>query len=187
MNDTRTKILDVAEELIQQVGRNAMSYKHISDAIGIRKPSIHHHFPKKEDLVEELLTRCHLSYSSNYKKIVNGQGSAPEKLRLLADVFALGLRKQELCFVGTISADLNTLEAKSRIILETTIANTVRIFEIAFKQGRQEGSLSFKCSDEETAYAFFSFLLGTQIAARALGGEKAFRTATQAMISSWES
>ncbi len=134
-----------------------------------------------------MLTRCHLSYSSNYKKIVNGQGSAPEKLRLLADVFALGLRKQELCFVGTISADLNTLEAKSRIILETTIANTVRIFEIAFKQGRQEGSLSFKGSDEETAYAFFSFLLGTQISARALGGEKAFRTATEAVISAWES
>ncbi len=186
MDDTRTKILDVAEELIRQVGRNAMSYKHISDAIGIQKPSIHHHFPKKEDLVEELLTRCQISYGSNYKRIVHGLESAPEKLRLLADVFALGLQKQELCFVGTISADLNTLEARSRIILETTIKNTVKIFATTFKQGRQDGSLSFKNSDEETAYAFFSFLLGAQVTARALGGEKAFRSATEAVISAWE-
>lgn len=61
MNDTRTRILDVAEDLIQRVGLNAMSYKHISDAVGIRKASIHHHFPNKENLVDELLNRCHVS------------------------------------------------------------------------------------------------------------------------------
>ena len=65
MNDTRTRILDVAEELIQRVGLNAMSYKHISDVVGIRKASIHHHFPKKENLVDELLNRCHVSYGAN--------------------------------------------------------------------------------------------------------------------------
>lgn len=51
MNDTRDKILDVADDLVQRVGLNAMSYTHISDAVGIRKASIHHHFPRKEDLV----------------------------------------------------------------------------------------------------------------------------------------
>ncbi len=39
MSDTRTKILNVADDLVQRVGLNAMSYKHISDAVGIRKAS----------------------------------------------------------------------------------------------------------------------------------------------------
>jgi TetR/AcrR family transcriptional repressor of nem operon len=186
MNDTRTKILDVAEKLIQQVGCNAMSYKNISDEVGIQKPSIHHHFPKKENLIEELLNRCQISYGSNYQKIVAGSGPAPEKLRQFAGVFEDGLRQQQLCLIGTISADLNTLQNGSRTILETTIQNTAKIFTMAFKQGQEEGSLSFAGTNAETAYAFFSFLLGTQITARVTGGEKSFRSATEAVISGWE-
>jgi TetR/AcrR family transcriptional repressor of nem operon len=70
MSNTRIKILDVADDLVQRVGLNAMSYKHISDAVGIRKASIHHHFPKKENLVDQLLERCAISYGDRYKQIV---------------------------------------------------------------------------------------------------------------------
>lgn len=186
MNDTKNKILEVAEALVQRVGLNAMSYQHISDAVGVRKASIHHHFPKKENLVEALLVRCQVSYGDNYQVIVAGAGTAPVKLRQLAAVFADGLQKQQLCLVGTIGADLNTLQDSSRRALEATIQGTVESFEVAFRQGQQEGSLSFRGSVEETAYAFFSFLLGAQISARACGGVQVFRSATAAIISSWE-
>src|SRR5689334_9607965 len=43
--DTKTAIMDAAQELIQRGGANAMSYQDISEAVGIRKASIHHHFP----------------------------------------------------------------------------------------------------------------------------------------------
>ncbi len=39
--DTKLKILDTAQELIQKLGVNAMSYADISTAVGIRKASIH--------------------------------------------------------------------------------------------------------------------------------------------------
>lgn len=185
MNDTRNQILNVAEDLIQRLGLNAMSYQHISEAVGIRKASIHHHFPKKENLIDELLTRCHVTYGANYQNIVEGTGSAPEKLRKLADVYAEGLLKQKLCLVGTISSDLNTLQANSCHILEKTIRSTIDVFAVAFKQGREDGTLSFRGAVEDTAYAYFTFLLGAQIAARAYGGIDYFTRATEAMISSW--
>jgi len=186
MNDTKSKILDVAECLVQQLGPNAMSYQQVSDAVGVRKASIHHHFPKKEDLVEALLERCHVSYGEHYKMIVDGPDSAPDKLRKLATVFADGLQKQQLCLVGTMSSDLATLSDSSRKILEETILETVKIYSPAFEQGLEEGSLSICGNVEETAYAFFSFLLGTQISARACGGVEFFHRATEAMIMSWE-
>ncbi|BCS96355.1 TetR family transcriptional regulator [Desulfoluna limicola] len=186
MNDTRTKILDVAEALIQQVGLNAMSYKHISDEVGIQKPSIHHHFPKKENLVNELLMRCHVTYGDKYQKIVGDDVPAPEKLRSLAGVYGEGLKKGKLCLVGTISSDLGTLQSDSRNILENTIRKTVKTFAVAFEQGRKEETLVYSGSPEEAAYAFFSFLLGAQITARAYGGADRFRGAAEAMISSWE-
>jgi TetR/AcrR family transcriptional repressor of nem operon len=186
MSDTKSQILDVAEELVQRVGLNAMSYQHISDAVGIRKASIHHHFPKKEHLVEALLDRCHVSYGDRYQAIVDGDGSAPDKLRQLAAVFADGLKKHHLCLVGTISADLNTLQASARDVLEKTIRETVAIYLLAFKQGESEGSLTLSDTAETSAYAFYSFLLGAQITSRACGGVEVFNQATEAIISGWE-
>lgn len=184
MSDTRTKILDVAEELIQSVGVNAMSYKHISDAVGIRKASVHHHFSKKDDLVDELLHRCQSSYGANYTSIVEAQRTAPEKLHSLAGVFKDGLGNQKLCLVGSISTDKNTLQDRSCKILENTIEKTVGIFSKVFEQGREEESLAFEGEPVDAAYAFLTFLVGTQIVARAHGGEEMFEKAAQVIIES---
>ncbi len=186
MNDTKINILDVAEDLIQRVGLNAMSYKHISDTVGIRKASIHHHFPQKKDMVDALLSRCDSTYGVHYQAIVDGNGSAPEKLRQLANVFADGVTTGKLCLVGMICSDMNTLEPTSCQILEKTLQGTVDIYSTAFKQGREETSLTFKGTDKETAYAFFSFLVGAQITARVNGGRDGFEAATEVIINGWE-
>ena len=54
---TSDKILDVAQALIVAGGYNGFSYADISAAIGIRKASIHHHFPTKAELVAVLVDR----------------------------------------------------------------------------------------------------------------------------------
>jgi TetR/AcrR family transcriptional repressor of nem operon len=186
MNDTRTKILDVADDLVQRVGLNAMSYKDISEAVGIRKASIHHHFPKKENLVDELLERCAVSYGDRYQHIVDGHEQASGKLRKLAAVFEDGLSNKKLCLIGSISTNRNTLEDCSCHILQSTIKNTVSIFADVFKQGRQEGSLTLTGTDEDTAFAFFSLLVGTQTIARSHGGLQLFHQATEVFISGIE-
>jgi TetR/AcrR family transcriptional repressor of nem operon len=186
VKDTRTNILDAAQDLIQRVGVNAMSYKHISDTVGIRKASIHHHFPKKENLVDELLKRCQISYGAYYTDIVNGSDSAPQKLRKLATVFANGLSNQKLCLVGSISTDSNTLQDHSCKILEQSIHNTVTIFSTVFVQGKEEHALFFNETAEDAAFAFFSFLVGTQIVARSCGGIEAFHKAAEVIIGALE-
>ncbi len=186
MSDTRTKILDVADDLVQRVGLNAMSYKHISDAVGIRKASIHHHFPKKENLVDQLLERCASSYGKRYQHIVDGSEQAPEKLRKLAAIFEDGLNNKKLCLVGSISTNSNTLQDGSCHILQSTIKNTVSIFTTVFEQGRQDGSLKFTGTNDEAAFAFFSLLIGAQTIARSHGEGQLFHQATESYISSLE-
>lgn len=186
MGDTKTKILDVADDLVQRVGLNAMSYKHISDAVGIRKASIHHHFPKKEDLVDELLKRCEVSYGDRYRQIADGEGIASDKLRKLAAVFGEGLSNKKLCLVGSICTNSNTLHDTSCQILEGTIKNTLSIFADIFEQGRIEQSLHFDGSVEEAAFAFFSFLVGAQTISRSFGGTEKFLEATEVVISNFK-
>ncbi len=183
MNDTRSRILVIAADLVQRVGVNAMSYQDISDAVGIRKASIHHHFSKKENLVDALLERCEISYGNNYQRIVDGSGRASDKLRKLAAVFEDGLSHKKLCLVGSISTGSNTLQESSRRILQGTIHNTVSIFAGVFEQGRREDSLAFSGTDEDAAFAFLSFLIGVQTVARSQGGVQSFRQATEVFIS----
>jgi len=49
-NSAAEEILDLAETLIQTRGYSAFSYQDIADSLGIRKASIHYHFPSKTDL-----------------------------------------------------------------------------------------------------------------------------------------
>lgn len=186
MTDTKTNILDVAEVLVRRLGVNAMSYKHISDAVGIRKANIHYHFPRKKDMVDALLARCDADYGDRYRRIANGNCSAPEKLRRIAGVFADGLDKDKLCLVGMISSDMNTLQETSCNSLEKTLTHTVEIYSTIFTQGREEGSLVFSGTPKNAAYAYFSYLVGAQIASRVKGGVNAFNSATEMIIRSWE-
>ena len=53
--NTSDEILASARNLIMSGGYNGFSYADISEVVGIRKASIHHHFPSKVDLVRELV------------------------------------------------------------------------------------------------------------------------------------
>ena len=53
--DTKSALLAEAEVLIRTQGYAAFSYADLSERVGIRKASIHHHFPTKELLGAALI------------------------------------------------------------------------------------------------------------------------------------
>jgi len=54
---TADDILACARSLIVAGGYNGFSYADIAEVVGIRKPSIHHHFPSRADLVKTHVIR----------------------------------------------------------------------------------------------------------------------------------
>lgn len=57
LSTTSDDILTCARSLIVAGGYNGFSYADIAEVVGIRKASIHHHFPSKSDLVRTLVAR----------------------------------------------------------------------------------------------------------------------------------
>ncbi|MCP4715512.1 MAG: TetR/AcrR family transcriptional regulator [Deltaproteobacteria bacterium] len=47
ISETKTALLECAQNLVQSVGVNAVSCNDLSQAIGICKAGIHYRFPKK--------------------------------------------------------------------------------------------------------------------------------------------
>src|SRR3954467_10653089 len=77
---TADRILDVAQELLQTRGYNAISYQDIADRIGIRKASIHHHFPNKSDLAQALVRRYRQRWDAFLKEIDTSNAGPWSKL-----------------------------------------------------------------------------------------------------------
>src|SRR5258708_40084548 len=68
-NDTATRIRESAHDLIAARGYNGFSYADIAEVVGIRKASIHHHFPAKVDLVKALLAGYRLEAEEGFGKL----------------------------------------------------------------------------------------------------------------------
>lgn len=173
--DTKTAIMDTAQELIQRGGVNAMSYQHISDAIGIRKASIHHHFPTKDGLIEAVLQR----YASYFFGLVDGIFESKQdpatKLRKYAALFEATLcegKKDKACLFGMLGAELSTLGSPSvagvRKFYRDNEARLARVLE----EGREKGQFHFKGEVKVVAAMIFALLEGGALVARAEGGHK---------------
>ena len=56
-NDTKTKILDVAEKLFAEIGIQATSIRQIVKEAGVNVASLHYHFGSKEAVIHQIITR----------------------------------------------------------------------------------------------------------------------------------
>jgi TetR/AcrR family transcriptional repressor of nem operon len=184
-SDTRTRILDAAQELVQRLGVNANSYQHISDAVGVRKASIHHHFPSKEDLIEALIRRYTAYFGSVVEDILASDLPAPEKLRRYCGLFEGTLREgahDRACPCAMLGAELATLGNVSAGLIRKFYRENEKQLARLLEQGRAEHSLSFIGSPQATASLIFALLEGGMLVARVNGGGKQFRVITEQLV-----
>ncbi|NEP01084.1 MAG: TetR/AcrR family transcriptional regulator [Symploca sp. SIO2E9] len=183
--DTRTEILDTAQELIQRLGVNAMSYADISEAVGIRKASIHYHFSTKDDLVAALLDR----YNPYFLKLVDLIIASPEspetKLRRYCALFEATLssgEQDQACLCGMLGAELKTLKLPlAERVIQFYRDNEVRLVKI-LTEGREAGVFSFPGDINAMATLIFSLLEGGLLIIRANGGIAQFRAIVEQLM-----
>lgn len=175
--DTKTLILDVAQDLIQRLGVNGMSYQDISEEVGIRKASVHTHFPKKEDLLLALLDR----YGDRFLRIVDGilasSDSSEVKLRRYCGLFEATLssdNQDKVCLCAMLGAELQTLNDPAiEQIRNFYQANQKRLATLLIA-GQQDGSFRFPGEPQTMASLIFGLLEGGMLIARVQGGAEQF-------------
>ncbi|MCH6258446.1 TetR/AcrR family transcriptional regulator [Puniceicoccaceae bacterium K14] len=182
--DTKTQLLDCADDLIQRVGVNAMSYNDLSVAVGIRKASIHYHFPKKDDLVQALLARCSDAASQKYKSVARSDASVREKLDTLVGLYNSTLQNDKACSISMLSVEYQTQSETVKQSLDAAIKNTTSIYEEIFAQGKKEGLFAKAFDTHNAAFALYGFLIGTQILTRPLAERTIFLKAAKSYIDS---
>ena len=176
--DTKTAILDAAQELIQTRGMNAMSYRDIAGIINIRTASIHYYFPAKEDMVEALIERYHTNFIALVDNILQSNVSATKKLNRFGSLFMETLESGsngKVCLCGMLGAELATLRSpmvkKLRVFYRENAKRLARIIE----EGRANKEFNSRGDSLVLADVMFSLLEGAMLVVRAGDGVSQFK------------
>lgn len=82
----RGELLDVAFDLMQEVGYDAMSVETVTSRAKVAKGTFYHYFASKDELLYELLQRFGQGLTDHLSQAVSGRsGTARERLQALID------------------------------------------------------------------------------------------------------
>jgi TetR/AcrR family transcriptional repressor of nem operon len=156
---TRKRILDIAEELILTRGYNGFSYQDISKSIGIRKASIHYHYPLKEDLVERYTRKQVVLFKMWCKTL--GKHTSTEKMYLFGRMY-LTLSKQgrKICPIGMLTAEFPVLPAKIQARVRELLESELSWLEGVIADGVAAGEINRGINIHRTALIILTTLAG---------------------------
>jgi TetR/AcrR family transcriptional regulator, transcriptional repressor for nem operon len=179
---TSTRILDIAERLLQQRGYNGFSYADVADELGITKASLHYHFAGKAELGEALIVRYAERFFKALEAIDASVPLARAKLDAYARLYAEVLGDDRMCLCGVLAAEYQTLPAPMRdAVLEFLDQNQAWLASV-LTEGRTKRTLFFGGSPADAAQTILGGLEGAMLVARPYGDVNRFRTAARGLL-----
>lgn len=174
--DTPSRILDVAERLVQSRGFNGFSYADVAEELKITKPALHYHYAGKAELGEALITR----YAARFAEALDGidaeVAEAPARLEAYANLYLDVLRQKRMCLCGMLAAEYQTLpKAMTKIVIRFFDDNEAWL-ERVLEQGREAGTLCFAGTPMEAARMIVGALEGAMLVARPYADINRFQT-----------
>ncbi len=178
LSNTSDEILASARNLIMSGGYNGFSYANISEVVGIRKASIHHHFPSKVDLVRELVKRYREDGQASVVTLEQNVTDALDVLKVYANHWAKCIEdaSRPYCVCALLASELPSLPTE----VATEVTNFFRFISswltTVMERGSKNGALSLTSEPHVEAEAFLATVYGAMLSARAYGKPEVFST-----------
>jgi len=163
--DTASRILDVAERLVQTRGFNGFSYADVAAELGVTKAALHYHFASKAELGEALVRRYAERFSRGLNDVDARRIDAPAKLDAYARIYADVLRDGRMCLCGMLAAEYRTLPDPMRDAVVGFFEDNEAWLAEVLERGKADGQLRFDGSAHEVAEAIVSGLEGAMLVA----------------------
>lgn len=179
--DTRTALLDSAEHACRTRGYDGFSYADLAGDVGIRKASIHHHFPKKADLAEAVLARYSDVVFERLDHTSQRSGTAADALRFYVTLYREALADGRMvCLCVAFGAGRDSLPVAAQDALTTFHARSIVWLTDQFEQAALDQSVIYLGAPQDEAAACLALVEGAQLFARASGRADPFDEATAA-------
>jgi TetR/AcrR family transcriptional regulator, transcriptional repressor for nem operon len=181
---TSDQILACARALIVAGGYNGFSYADIAEVVGIRKASIHHHFPSKADLVRVLVSRYRQEAEASVVRIEHNIPSPVEQLKGYINYWArcIADTSRPFCVCAMLASEL--------LILPPEVALEVRAYfrflsawlASVLEKGAQQGLFRLSNPPRVEGEVFMATVHGAMLSARVDGDPKMFVLITAPLL-----
>ena len=163
--DIRRAALDEATRAIQTGGVAGFSYADLAERIGVRAPSIHHHFPRKDVLVAETVA----TYRQRFRSRVEGLDDATpiEHLRGYGQLFLAPSEDGVLCLCGAAAAGWDELSDEARREVRAFFDGEIQWVETQLREGQELGEIGDEVDPSDLAVMLVSALEGALLVSRA--------------------
>jgi len=156
---TKERILDAAQDLIQTRSFHGFSFQDLADRVGIRKPSLYHHFDSKEALALAVLERA-ADFGRTYMAKVDGEDPAARLERyfeMFRDIHGKGER---MCPGGSFAAVFDGVSSSVQSTLHRFAKLNLDLLESIVRDGAERGRFHIK--DQRPRDVAMQILAGVQ-------------------------
>ena len=170
MNKTAKLLIENAQYLIQTRGYNAFSYSDLAKEMGIRKASIHYHFPTKSDLGVAVVQ----AYAEQIQVLMpDVTDPDPESYisalsNYLTPIMAMAADEEIICLCGSLAAEQQTLSPDMQAEVTRFFKTHIIWLGTLLARGREAGAFRFEGDPDDLAKLAFSALQGGMLVRRAL-------------------
>lgn len=183
-NDTAGRLVEGAADLITRGGYNGFSYADLAERFGIRKASIHHHFPSKVDLVVAAVEQARAATRAQVAALADGEANAMEQLLHYTGYWQHCIANQTMpfCLAGVLAAELPSLPPDVAASVRGHFADLDGWLELVLAKGRSQGSMRYDGTPAAEAERFMAAVYGAMLAARAFDDPARFGRIVNASV-----
>lgn len=168
--DTRTALITAAEDVCRRRGYDGFSYADLAREVGIRKASIHHHFPTKADLGLAVLNAYSDAFFAALERLSHRHGTAAAQLKAYVARYRRALDGGDsVCLCVALSIGRDRLSDDALKALADFHERSVEWLTARFEDAQTDGSIHSVGDADSEARACLALMEGAQLMARAAG------------------
>jgi TetR/AcrR family transcriptional repressor of nem operon len=181
---TAESILNCARSSIIAGGYHGFSYADIATVVGIRKASIHHHFPTKVDLVRTLVKVYREEAEAGIADIERDVQDPIDQLRTYTRFWesCIGDPETSYCLCALLATQIPVLPDEIVFELRAYFRALSAWLTSVLERGARQGNITLNDSAHSEAEALMATVHGAMLSARAYGDPHVFAAITRPAI-----
>lgn len=170
------EIVACARSLLAAGGYNSFSYADISESVHISKPSVHHHFPSKAELVRAVLVLHRANGRVSMAALEQRLPDPVAQLHAYTGYWAACIRdgSSPFCICAMLAAELPSIPGQVADEVRGHFLDLAAWLTSVLTKGSSQGVFFLKTSPEAEAATFMATVHGAMLSARAYGDPEVF-------------
>ncbi|MBE7203363.1 MAG: TetR/AcrR family transcriptional regulator [Parafilimonas terrae] len=183
-SSTSARIVDVGRRLVMAQGYNGFSYADVADAVGVRKASVHHHFPSKADLAVAVIEQSRAAIATQTAALFRNAPNAIKALQGYTDYWERCITDgtAPFCLAAVMAAELPSLPPPVARAVQAHFRDLAVWLTAVLTLGARQGHFVLRSPPDQEAERFMATVYGAMLSARVFGDPNRFSAITRALL-----